>query len=244
MILQLRRFGIDAADKMVVRAVEKHQHVFQMFALAGDTQRMNHRLLMGIALAQPQPVDGHRKLAFLALDVARLQAGEFRKHLRGHRREDRDAENADQHRHGQRRQQEIPGRNARRPRRHKFARTRQAHKGEDAAQQDGEGQHLLAQIGQLQHRHADRGRPGRHIVPGGSVEQVHKVDGESQHQKDGIDHHHADQELHRQIAVKSPGPTHASAPIVAFARQRASSGPGAYPASTAMAPAAPNAGSR
>ena len=114
------------------------------------------------------------------------------------------------HRHRQRRQQEIPGRNAGGPRRHQFLAARQPREGEDAAQQNGEGQHLLAQIGQLQHRHADNHRRGD-VMAGGAVEQIDDVDGEGQHQEGGIDHGDAEKELHRQIAVKRPGPTHAGA---------------------------------
>ncbi len=61
----------------------------------------------------------------------------------------------------------------------------------DPAEQDGEGQHLLAQIGQLQDRHAHRDR-GRDIVSGGAVQEIDDVDGEGQRQENGIDHRHAE----------------------------------------------------
>ncbi len=63
MILQLAGLGVDAAGEMVVGAVEEDDHILQMLALVGDAQRMDHRLLLLVALAQPQPVLRHRQVA-------------------------------------------------------------------------------------------------------------------------------------------------------------------------------------
>ena len=51
--LKLRRFGIDAPEKAIVGAIERHDDIFQMYALVGDAQCMNHGLLRRIALSQP-----------------------------------------------------------------------------------------------------------------------------------------------------------------------------------------------
>ena len=45
MIMQLGGSGVDAAEEMVVGAIEEDHHVFQMLALVGDAQGMDHRLL-------------------------------------------------------------------------------------------------------------------------------------------------------------------------------------------------------
>ena len=53
MVAQLRRPGVDAPLEFVARAIEQHQDIFQMLALLGNAQGMDHRLLMDIALTQP-----------------------------------------------------------------------------------------------------------------------------------------------------------------------------------------------
>ena len=209
MVMQLRRLGVYPAHEMILAAVEEHHQFGQVFALLRHAQGMDHRLLVFIALAQPKPVDRDRQLGFLALHIARFQARKCREHLGGDRREQGHRDDADDHCNSERRQQEIPGRDAGSAGRHQFARPRQLDEGEDPAQQDGEGQHLLAQVGQLQDRHAN-GRRARHIVAGGTVQQVHNVYGKGQHQEDGIDNRHPDQELDGEITIKRPGPAHAA----------------------------------
>ena len=87
--LQLRRLGVDAAEEMIVGAIEEDDHVFQMLALVGDAQGMDHRLLLLVALAQPQPVIETASCEASPLNVLRFQAANCAEHARGDRRERR-----------------------------------------------------------------------------------------------------------------------------------------------------------
>ena len=75
---------------------------------------------------------------------------------------------------------------------------------------------------------------------GGAVQEVNDVDGESKHQQCAIDHHHAQEELHRQIAIERPRPAHAMASL--RRRRRSRIARGLSPISTNQASTMPRSG--
>src|SRR5512135_1296584 len=83
------------------------------------------------------------------------------------------------------------------------------HEREDAPQQHAERKQLLAEVRQLQERHAKNDRR-RDAVSCGAVEQIHDVDRKCEDKKRGVDDPDANQELQAQIAIQRPRPAHAA----------------------------------
>ena len=107
-ILQIGGACIDAAREMIEPLIEEDDHFFEMHALIGHAERVNHRLMRGVSLAQPQTGRRHRELRSLAVNVACLEPGILGEECRGHRIEQRHGQDAEHDGHQQRRRQELP----------------------------------------------------------------------------------------------------------------------------------------
>ena len=202
--------GVDAAHEAVRAFVVEDDDVVEFHLLRRDALRMDHRIAAAVGLAQPE--SDWATESRLVRPRSSLRFGLFVACIehRSDRVEDRKPERADQEGDRQRRQQELPDRDAGGAHDRQLVAAAQPPEGQHRGEQDNEGDHLLHELRQLQQRKLQHDRQRdflAHRRTPQDLDRIEQVDEGRQSQQHGAE---ADGELSANIGGKGKGQAHAS----------------------------------